>query len=142
MIHPDSTSKILKQNQQVKGDRRPRKFQVGNNLYARNYYGKDKWIPVQVTQVTGPLSYQVKDNQGRILRRHIDQLRRRYIPDDQENISDSLDFGPILAPNQPQLPPRLQPQHPNPNPNPTTITLRRSSRNRRPVQHYAPVIST
>ncbi|CAB4002372.1 Hypothetical predicted protein, partial [Paramuricea clavata] len=42
---------------------------------ARNYSGKDKWLPGIVRAQTGPLSYEIKVGPNRIWRRHIDQLR-------------------------------------------------------------------
>lgn len=34
-----------------------RAFSVGDKLFAKNYSGTAKWIPVTVTKITGPLSY-------------------------------------------------------------------------------------
>ena len=42
---------------------------------ARNYTGKDRWLPGTVQAKTGPLSYEIKVGPDRIWRRHIDQLR-------------------------------------------------------------------
>lgn len=47
----------------------------GDCVYARNYSGGPKWLPGQVVQVEGSVLYQVKLDDGRVLRRHIDQLR-------------------------------------------------------------------
>ena len=66
--------------QRLINHKQPRKFQLGDKLYAKNFYG-NKWIPVKVTKVTGPLSYQVETDAGIVLRRHVDHLRYRY-PDD------------------------------------------------------------
>ena len=35
-----------------------------DKLYAVSYHGPEKWIPVKVTKVTGPLSYQVETESG------------------------------------------------------------------------------
>ncbi|CAI7935033.1 XP_034959630.1uncharacterized protein K02A2.6-like, partial [Podarcis lilfordi] len=55
----------------------PRSFVPGNQVFARNYVGDIPWVPATVVGVTGPRSYQVALEDGRLWRRHIDQLRRR-----------------------------------------------------------------
>ncbi|CAI5783597.1 Hypothetical predicted protein [Podarcis lilfordi] len=55
----------------------PRSFVPGNQVFARNYVGDIPWVPATVVGVTGPRSYQVALKDGRLWRRHIDQLRRR-----------------------------------------------------------------
>ena len=82
----------------------PRSFNVGDFVYARNFSGGPKWLPGQVVQVEGSVLYRVKLKDGRIHRRHIDQLRSRISdtedavpssdteqdggPTDQETVSD------------------------------------------------------
>ncbi|CAI7934975.1 Hypothetical predicted protein, partial [Podarcis lilfordi] len=48
-----------------------------NQVFARNFVGDIPWVPATVVGVTGPHSYQVALEDGRLWRRHIDQLRRR-----------------------------------------------------------------
>ncbi|CAI5793556.1 XP_028570936.1uncharacterized protein K02A2.6-like [Podarcis lilfordi] len=55
----------------------PRSFVPGNQVFARNFVGDIPWVPATVVGVTGPRSYQVALEDGRLWRRHIDQLRRR-----------------------------------------------------------------
>ena len=55
----------------------PRQFDIGDKVYAKNFYG-DKWLTAEVIKVSGPLSYQVKSEEGVILRRHVDHIRKRY----------------------------------------------------------------
>ncbi|CAI5796320.1 Hypothetical predicted protein [Podarcis lilfordi] len=55
----------------------PRSFVPGNQVFARNYVGDIPWVPATVVGVTGPRSYQVALEDGRLWRRHIDQLRHR-----------------------------------------------------------------
>ncbi|CAI5795729.1 Hypothetical predicted protein [Podarcis lilfordi] len=55
----------------------PRSFVPGNQVFARNYVGDIPWVPATVVGVTGPRSYQVALEDGRLWHRHIDQLRRR-----------------------------------------------------------------
>ncbi|CAI5769055.1 Hypothetical predicted protein [Podarcis lilfordi] len=55
----------------------PRSFVPGNQVFARNFVGDIPWVPATVVGVTGPRSYQVALENGRLWRLHIDQLRRR-----------------------------------------------------------------
>ncbi|XP_039202919.1 uncharacterized protein K02A2.6-like, partial [Crotalus tigris] len=43
-------------------------------VWARNYGPGHTWVPASVSRITGPLSYEVALDNGRVLRRHIDQL--------------------------------------------------------------------
>ena len=52
-------------------------YSEGAPVYVRNYSRGDKWVPAVVSQVSGPLQYSVSDLEGRVLRRHTDQMRRR-----------------------------------------------------------------
>ena len=61
LLHPDISRKVIeKQDKLAKVTKRCRKFVVGNCLYARNFRGNNKWIPVIVTCILGPVSYQVQ----------------------------------------------------------------------------------
>ena len=76
LLHPDTSRKVIeKQDKLAKVTKRCRKFVVGDRLYARNYRGNNKWIPVIVTRILGPVSYQVQTSSGSTQRRHVDQLR-------------------------------------------------------------------
>ncbi|XP_039187575.1 uncharacterized protein K02A2.6-like, partial [Crotalus tigris] len=53
--------------------RAPRQLLVGAPVWARNYGPGHTWVPASVSRITGPLSYEVALDNGRVLRRHIDQ---------------------------------------------------------------------
>ena len=80
----DKQDKVVQQN-----SRTVRKFSIRDTLYARNYSGTQKWIPVTVVKITGPVSYQVKTKSGNIVKRHVDQLCFRHI--DTEDAFDSTE---------------------------------------------------
>ena len=104
-----------------------------------------KWYPGIVEDITGPVSYTVKLPDGRVVKRHVDQLRVRYEsgpqPTDQSPPLGSLD-GPLMIPATPPTqtlvdltPPTIQntvappPQTTGPSPpTPPTPPLRRSGR--------------
>ncbi|XP_058049786.1 uncharacterized protein K02A2.6-like [Ahaetulla prasina] len=95
-----------------------RAFQVGDWVYAQHFGGDPRWLPGQIEEVTGPRSYRVQLEDGRMWRRHVDQLRRRHMP--PSNVPSNTD---LAASNQP--PPvqskESRPENmPNPDSPPTT----------------------
>ena len=78
LVKPDLLMKVKnRQLDQVRAKEHAstRQLSVGQTVMARNYTGKDKWLPGTVQAKTGPLSYEIKIGPDRIWRRHIDQLR-------------------------------------------------------------------
>ena len=60
---------------------------------ACNYAGTAQWLPGQVTAVTGPVSYQVTLADGRVWRRHQDQLiKTTHMTDTQHEPDNDFDF--------------------------------------------------
>ena len=47
-------------------------------MYARNYSGGARWIEATIIKSTGPMSYLVQAREGQLLRRHVDQLKKRF----------------------------------------------------------------
>ncbi|XP_026529758.1 uncharacterized protein K02A2.6-like, partial [Notechis scutatus] len=47
---------------------------VGDLVYAKNLSGEPLWVPATVVYLTGPRSYRLKTTDGKIWKRHIDQL--------------------------------------------------------------------
>jgi hypothetical protein len=53
-----------------------RSFDVGDHVYGRNYLGGGrKWIHGEIESRTGPLSYTVRQQDGKLVRRHVDSIR-------------------------------------------------------------------
>lgn len=52
-------------------------FSKGETVYAQNFGTGQKWMPAVVQEVTGPVSFLVKLQDGRLIRCHQDHLRRR-----------------------------------------------------------------
>ncbi|XP_070803581.1 uncharacterized protein, partial [Pituophis catenifer annectens] len=59
------------------GERKLREFTIGTPVHARNYGQGPLWEAGTITEITGPKSYRVDMGDGRVWRRHIDQLRKR-----------------------------------------------------------------
>ena len=85
-----------------------RSFNFGDTVYAKNYFGGKKWIPGMITKITGPVSYQVKLTDDRILKRHLDQIRIHY--DNAQNTEATDQWTPDTTdiptlPSSPSQPP-------------------------------------
>lgn len=82
LLHPDTGNRPKRQQQKLLQDQQKQShsFAVGEELYAKSYqkHTNHKWISVKVKNKTGPVSYQVITNDGQTLRRHVDQLKKRY----------------------------------------------------------------
>ncbi|KAG1927827.1 K02A2.6-like [Pimephales promelas] len=80
-LHPDLTRKIKNQQQKQKAyhDKKAheRSFCVGYPVLVRNFSYGPKWIPGNIETVTGPVSYKVMLGDGRVVRRHVDQIHGR-----------------------------------------------------------------
>ncbi|XP_070382664.1 uncharacterized protein [Dermacentor albipictus] len=55
----------------------PRIFQPDDPVFARNYGQGPPRVSAVISRATGPISYEVALPDGRVCRRHVDQLRRR-----------------------------------------------------------------
>ena len=70
-------SKPAKQKAQHDEHAKSRSLVPGAAVLARDYSGPDKWISGIVLQRLGPITYNVEISNGRIVKRHIDQLKPR-----------------------------------------------------------------
>jgi len=91
LTQPSLASKVEEAQSKQKSyhDRsaKERDFGVGDMVYARNFGSGSQWLHGTVVEVTGPLSYKVKLPDGRVLRRHVDQVRRRWAEDKPQQTS-------------------------------------------------------
>ena len=98
LLHPDTSCKVSEKEDKLIRNKAPYEFEIGDKLLQKNFHGM-KWIPVKVTKVTGPLSYEVQTNTGIVLRSHVDHFRRNYsdhVP--QEPVEDWF-MSDALTPN-------------------------------------------
>ena len=56
---------------------RHRKFELGDLVYVLNFRGEEKWIPGEIVQLNGSVSFCVQLQNGKTVRRHQDHLRLR-----------------------------------------------------------------
>ncbi|XP_042150593.1 uncharacterized protein K02A2.6-like [Ixodes scapularis] len=74
-----------------------RAFTAGDQVYARDYRSGHKWQPGTVAAQTGPVSFQVQVSQGRVWRRHQDQLLRAPSQDSGPSESRPDETGGVSA---------------------------------------------
>ena len=102
LVKPDLRRKVLNHQIHQAGvqERSPtRQLPIGQTVLARNYTGKDKWLPGIVQAITGFLSYKIKVGSNRIWQRHIYQLRDSSVKlDDLRNDAVDLEGEEIEAP--------------------------------------------
>ena len=114
LIHPD----LKKREQDKQGklkenhDRRARGRHFGEEdpVLTRNFGPGPRWIPGHVETATGPVSYKVRLADGRVVRRHVDQIHSRacYPVENPEvevggYTSPSSDAAPSSGPTTPEL---------------------------------------
>lgn len=81
LLHPDLDKKVHQtQNRQKQAHdvhAKPQVFAVGDTVFARNYRQGQLWLPGQVVGIQGAVLYDILLNDGRTVRRHVEQLRYR-----------------------------------------------------------------
>lgn len=83
LLYPDLEkvvqSKQVKQKSYADRSAKVRGFCIGDPVYARNYAVGKTWLPATVLGIDGPVSFVVRLDDGRIWRRHCEQLRERLV---------------------------------------------------------------
>jgi hypothetical protein len=81
LLHPEVSKKVESQQVESHDNSRPlRSFKEDEKVYAKNHTSNTpKWIAGTVSKVTGPLSYVIQLEDGRIVRRHVDHVKKRDV---------------------------------------------------------------
>ena len=110
---------------------RDRTFEVGDTVFVKNFGSGQTWLPGQIQEIQGPVSYSVVLSDGRSCKRHIDHLRKRTtIIDVTTNPPENNRDDCLPPPTMVNDPNNVVPDAPPP--------LRHSSRIRHPPDHYTP----
>ena len=156
LLHPDLPDKVegkqWKQKLAHDTSHTDRKFEEGDEVYVEDFSATaEKWVPGIVCKVTGPLSYHVRLNDGRIIRRHVDSVRPRLSVANEPAVQNSEEISPALQdfsiepetetrehigsdpPAESSDEPQASTSGTNP---PVTTTIRRSNRTRLPPAYY------
>ena len=105
LVKPDAGQKARQeQDRQRKGHdahAKPRVFVVGETVYTRNYAQGPRWLPGTVVEIEGQVLVHVKLTDGRILRRHVDQVRPRSatVGDSTPASDEGAEDGPLPGGN-------------------------------------------
>jgi hypothetical protein len=106
LVKPHTEERVeknqLKQNIQHDQKSRERKFEVGENVFVRNYrQGGEKWLPGVIQKETGPVSFRVKLSGGQHRHCHQDQVRKRSFTMPQDLLVEpdvhSLNFVSVMC---------------------------------------------
>ena len=101
-------------------------FNPGDKVLARNYNDTDLWLPGEIIEVTGPVSYKVRiDRDGKIFRRHQDQLRKGCIVSEQSSQAELSTQDDYIFPST------VSNDNTEPS-TPKTAPIRKSTRIRKP----------
>lgn len=120
-------------------------------VWCRNYSTGPKWIEGTVVKKNGPLSYSIQLKDSRVVKRHLDQIRKRIDPkwndfnvsENEPNMAENdepdADFEEISNDENQNI--KDEPRHESPVIESSVSdndTPRRSSRVRRPPNYYDP----
>ena len=102
LVFPDVAKRVNQRQLQMENTRSTpcRSFDVGDLVLCKNYASNfGKWIPAIILKKTGPLSYHVKLKDGRVWRKHIDQMLSRSESPPASSVSDVFDRNPEPLPS-------------------------------------------
>lgn len=132
LLHPDVAAKVRNSQQRQKAGHdkhaREREFVLNDNVFVRNFGSGSVWLPGTIVGVQGLLSFQIKLEDGRIVRRHIDHVRARVC--DSTVLDQELSDDPLPIPDNSASPESAA------IPQPQSIIPRRSNRVRRPPDRF------
>ena len=79
LVLPDVESKVLThQAKEIESHQgRPCSFSIGDPVFCRNYAGSPYWVPGTLEERLGPLTFTARLTDGRVWKRHADQLLSR-----------------------------------------------------------------
>ena len=63
-----------------------REFREGELVFAKNFYTGPRWKKGVVKRWTGPVSYEIELESGTVVRRHMDQVKKRLELDSARDV--------------------------------------------------------
>ena len=102
--HPDAAKRVKQNQDRQKAGHdvhaKLRCFGAGQPVFVRMFRNNQQsWTPGLIQEARGPLSYRVQLPDGRVIRRHVDHLRRRESTLDSPRV-----FSPEMADSWDTLP--------------------------------------
>ena len=106
LLKPNTADRVerqqAKQVQKHNIHARERSIGPGYRVNIRNYQSESRWLAGVVQDNTGPVSFRVKMQDGRLRRYHLDQVRSRSV---EEPVSEVPDLSPDVLPSVSSDPP-------------------------------------
>lgn len=105
-LRPSLRSKVetRQQEQKLQHDKTAiqRSFSIGDLVYARNFGRGEAWLPGLLVAQTGPVSFIVELLQGGLVRKHQDQVRKRFakqsVPSETPSVPQLQETLPVSIP--------------------------------------------
>ena len=103
LLKPNIAERVERkqEDQKTRHDKKAksRTFHVGNHVFVKNFGAGSKWLPGQIVDMSGPVSFLVQLEDSRSRRCHQDHLRHRVVEDGGPEMSqmmsdDSFAVGP------------------------------------------------
>ena len=161
LLKPDLEKRVSQQQSRQKEYRdkhsSPRAFSMGQSVMVKNFRSGPDWLPGEIVQLLGPLTYLVDVGNGRFWKRHVDHLKDyalKHLPETPNTELESeidVDITPSAeagsAPSVPEVTPTHTPtmsdtagttaEATSPAVPPMAPTRRYPVRDRRPPDRYA-----
>ena len=134
LLHPDFSlqNRVTnkQQNQKSHHDAHASKhhFTIGDTVFVCDFPSGKNWFPGTLTQSKGPLSFLIKLDDGRVIRRHIDHIRERSATVSLSYPTSCNDWADEYFPSNSTTSPELTKQ--------SNTEPRRSSRTRKPPDRF------
>nr|XP_022903744.1 uncharacterized protein LOC111416034 [Onthophagus taurus] len=93
-VHPNFSKKMKEKQEDQCSTAAPRRFNSDDPIFIRSYTAQQKWEPATVAEATGPLSYKVLTPEGKLLKRHSDQIRDRELSEEMKPEADGSLHSP------------------------------------------------
>ena len=80
-----------------------RTFQEGDTVYTRDFCQGQSWLTGTIVKFSGPVSYEVKTDDGQLIHRHQDHLRKRSVQPlswHNDSVTDNRQINPSPPPPQ------------------------------------------
>lgn len=95
-VRLSQTSQVLRRA----GRSKPRQFEVGDAVLARDYRGRERWTSGVVTAQSGPVSYTVDVGASAEWQRHADQLLSIPNQTAETQVTEPSDISDVSVPVQ------------------------------------------
>ena len=93
LVYPSKEQRFRKQQEKqvenkCQSKKKPKSFLVGERVMAKNFAAGTRWLPGKIIKLEGNTMVEIKLDDGRIWRRHMDHIIRTTITIDEDNEYD------------------------------------------------------